>query len=112
MINPSEIFDFHELSRTELACSARWVVPNQCAYFEGHFPNNPILPAVAIIDGSLALIQKEASDSFIIKKAKFLGLIQPGLQVHIQADLRDNTCWDVIWRNSQNEILSSLSIVC
>jgi 3-hydroxymyristoyl/3-hydroxydecanoyl-(acyl carrier protein) dehydratase len=71
--------------------SATWLVPAQLPYFEGHFPNNPILPAVAVIDVSLQLIQKLQKKPHLqireIRTTKFMSPITPNTTVHLAAHL-------------------------
>ncbi len=90
--------------------NSSWTVPKELSYFYGHFPDNPILPAVAIIDISIELLSRAFSKSFdltSIKSAKFTGLVIPGLTVQIRARLVTPAEWQVDWTNSSDDSSNS-----
>ena len=90
--------------------NSSWTVPKELSYFDGHFPGNPILPAIAIIDISNELLNRALSKSLYltsIKTAKFTGLVIPGLTVQIRAILVAPAEWQVDWTNSSGD--SSIS---
>jgi len=74
-------------------------------FFEGHFPGNPIMPGVLIIEalaqvaGVLALGASEAGEKSVffmsIEKAKFRRPVVPGDQLRLQAKVvqRRNNVW-------------------
>jgi 3-hydroxymyristoyl/3-hydroxydecanoyl-(acyl carrier protein) dehydratase len=68
--------------------SIQWQADPSLRYFEGHFPQNPVLPAVAIIDVSLEqarLVSQNASLQITrIKNCKFTQPILPGTQILIR----------------------------
>ena len=116
MIEPSVVFTFDSsLQRTEGGEVIQdWVIPKDLPYFDGHFPGDPIFPAIAIIDGSLELLNRiKTTDSFSLdrlKSAKFLNVIQPGMQVRITAKSYDGLRWDVLWTNGEPpSLLAELS---
>jgi 3-hydroxymyristoyl/3-hydroxydecanoyl-(acyl carrier protein) dehydratase len=95
---------------------ATWLVPADLPYLEGHFPSQPIVPAVAIIDASSDLIascieKTTANGSKLtlkgIKATKFLNPLLPGLTVGIQcrrigfADSAQE--WSVDWTVKSTE---------
>ncbi len=48
----------------EDATRVTWTLPRSLPYFDGHFPGNPIFPAVGIVDASLhALAQTSGATS-------------------------------------------------
>ncbi|MBA2405350.1 MAG: beta-hydroxyacyl-ACP dehydratase [Bdellovibrionales bacterium] len=102
MINPQKIFTF-----TPGATS--WKVPKDLPYFEGHFPDNPILPAVAILDMiQQYLIHQDPSlkGSFLtIKSAKFTEIVRPEdtLTINVNFDSASKF-WTVNVQN-QNEVV-------
>ncbi len=78
MINPKQVFNFTpEQKKTDADNEIKltWTVPVNLPYFEGHFPDNPLLPGVAVLD----LIQ-ELLDAKLqyVKAAKFTEFIRPG----------------------------------
>lgn len=113
MIQPSEIFEF-EAIRGEGACAqTEWLVPADCPYLEGHFPGQPVLPAVAMIDGSLELFRrargvKPAEGELHLKKAKFTGMVTPGMKVSLSLQHQDSR-FDVDWKGPKGEVLASFS---
>ncbi len=82
--------------------SEAWQIPNSLPYFEGHFPNNPILPAVAIVELSCQFIEhvsKIKVELNSISNAKFLDILVPGDLVEISAAIKTSVeneyyiCW-------------------
>lgn len=77
--------------------STKWVIPNNLAYFQGHFPNNPVLPAVALIDLITHIISKiEVSQTIRIKSipsAKFSEIFIPGDTISIKIEKRESKKW-------------------
>lgn len=90
MIDPQKAFQFESLKVESSAdfVSARWKVPNDLPYLNGHFPNQPVVPAVAIIDAALELLKSAgAAGSKLkrVKNAKFTAPLLPGQTVEIEA---------------------------
>lgn len=66
-------------------------------YFQGHFPNKPVMPGVIIIEtiaqvGAVILLSKDEFKGKIaylagIKKFKFRKVVKPGDQLRIEVDL-------------------------
>ncbi len=75
--------------------------------FEGHFPGNPILPAVSIVDISLFLlsqIKPSISHSNIqIKRSKFMAMVRPSQEVQIFAESDDGKNWRMTWKAQENQ---------
>ncbi|MGI9539379.1 MAG: 3-hydroxyacyl-ACP dehydratase FabZ [Miltoncostaeaceae bacterium] len=67
---------------------ARWFVDPEAAFFEGHFPGNPILPGVIIVEalaqtGALAALADPETDGKLalfagIDKVRFRRPVRPG----------------------------------
>ena len=76
------------------AWTIEWVVPEDLPFFEGHFPKNPILPSIILLEGSVELVQLffdgEFDQIFLrgVKKAKFFSPIGPGTKVQIQGRVK------------------------
>jgi 3-hydroxyacyl-[acyl-carrier-protein] dehydratase len=69
-----------------LRYEAQFKVPISLKYFEGHFPNNPVLPAFASVEISLALGRDLKLLPEKVKKisnAKFLAIVKPEAVVKI-----------------------------
>ena len=105
MLEPSKLFEFEQKTfiKSELGTQIPWVVPSHLAYFEGHFPGKPVLPAVGIIDASLVGIERILGKKVQMKaisSAKFMGLIEPGLTLEILLNSKDQIHWEAKWLHS------------
>jgi len=105
MIQPDEVFDFESFQRSVDTASAEWEVPHDCPYLDGHFPGNPVLPAVGLLDGSIELLRRFGAEflpgRLSLKKAKFSGMIVPGMRVKVFLAVKENR-FDIDWRKSEN----------
>jgi 3-hydroxymyristoyl/3-hydroxydecanoyl-(acyl carrier protein) dehydratase len=79
--------------------SIRFHVSENIPYFIGHFPNNPVLPAVAIIDISHYFINlffpnlQYKDISYLKVKSK----IPPEISVIVQIFKKADTTYEVLW---------------
>lgn len=119
MIDAKEIFKFNI---TRSTCHARcfatsWVVPADLPYLDGHFPSQPIVPAVAIVDASFELLRQATvgeSRATGVSNGKFLAPVTPGLPVEITlhqlnlAQPGEYESWQVDW-SSQGSAASALA---
>src|SRR4051812_43771658 len=75
-------------------------------YFEGHFPEMPVLPAMAVIDASLLAIARAGEapvELETLTSAKFTGFIRPGSKVRIRFTREGDgpgNHWRVRWKNA------------
>ena len=79
-----------------------WVVPDDLPFFDGHFPEAPILPSVIILEASLELIGLFLEEKGIflkeVKTAKFFAPITPGSKVAIKGFAKNSKDhWVVDW---------------
>lgn len=102
--------------KSEDSFEIHWTVPASLPYFDGHFPNNPVMPAVAIVDASLEFV-KQCSDNnqLTIDKiisCKFVGPIAPNTELKICIEnIKTNGEWQAIWKNAcSNSPLSELRL--
>lgn len=115
MINPEEIFKINHVETHGPEGIYSWVVPADLPYFQGHFKDNPVLPAVALLDLSLTLINSLDSSlkrTFLtIKTAKFSEVIKPGdiLKIHLKTDIA-NQMWEMDFSNQNETIVSKLRV--
>lgn len=70
-----------------MTADARWVVPPDHPAFAGHFPGDPVLPGVVLLDVALELITRAsgvALDRCEVTALKFLGPARPGDELLIR----------------------------
>jgi len=85
--------------------AALWTVPEDLEYFNGHFSNNPVLPAVAILDVSLEFLRQLQKNPRLeiqsIRASKFMMPVVPKMTVQITlksfSESKENR-WEVEWR--------------
>lgn len=82
-------------------------MPDDLACFEGHFPGNPILPAVAIFDQCQRLLGGRALRR--IRSAKFMGAVLPGMCVEIEIKEKSESDWDLVWSH-EGKKLAEISV--
>lgn len=72
-------------------------------YFKGHFPNNPILPGVAIIDVSVEILRRALRvEKLYVKKIKscrFMEPILPGTLINIVFNENPANEWTFDWQS-------------
>jgi len=112
MIDPKEVFKFDILkvpphTHCQGTCySTSWTVPNDLPYLRGHFPTQPVLPAVAMIDASFELLRqasRETTNPLIpigVSSAKFAAPVTPEMQVEITLHQIADDTWQADWREA------------
>ncbi len=63
------------------------------AIFKGHFPGNPVVPGVCMIEMVKELLQEQVHEQLLLKSSgniKFLNLITPGIQPNLKIDWKKN----------------------
>ena len=101
MIEPMEVFHFSKARNTDSGGFVfDWEVPESLPYLNGHFPGNPVLPGVAIVDASLVMIGLLDAPVFMNKlcSAKFTDLIHPHDVMAIEFIRAENKNWKVTWK--------------
>lgn len=91
-------YHFHqgEISLSENAIMAERLFDEEQLVFEGHFPQNKILPGVMLIEYALYLGEvylKESNYARLLSEvvsARFLSPVTPGMRVVCQCDFTDN----------------------
>lgn len=116
MLDPKTQMDIRvdqELSKAE------WTPSAALSYFDGHFPNNPILPGVAIIDASIETLRRvlKLEDLRVksIKTCKFTSPILPNTTVEIAFRETNTHEWHFEWRAKDGDeprpLLAQLTFV-
>ena len=113
-INDFIQFENRESKKGEV--NALWKVNSELPFFEGHFPGNPILPAVCIIDISLHLLSLSYPEISLqdieVKRSKFMAMVHPGQEVEISAQSDDEKTWKILWKSTADQQkLAQLSLV-
>ena len=71
----------------------QWFLPAELIYFQGHFPNLPVLPGVVQLKWAIALAERLSNNVGkplrAIKRLKFTNIIQPEttISLHLKYDL-------------------------
>lgn len=69
------------------SCSARLAFPPDFVGFQGHFPGNPILPGVCLIEAVLGVLETAYGKRFRLRRiasAKFREPVRPGESLVIE----------------------------
>ncbi|HEY8278080.1 MAG TPA: hypothetical protein VIH99_00560 [Bdellovibrionota bacterium] len=114
MIQPSQVFDFTSFEQQGDLFCANWQAPETCPYFVGHFPDQPVLPAVGLLDGSIELIRRSGipfqARKIALRKAKFMGMVRPGMKVRVTLKQKESS-FEVEWCGLESlEPLASFSL--
>ena len=67
--------------------TTRVFIPSDHPALAGHFPGNPIVPGVVLLDAVLHAVQTGLGKTFLayqITSAKFLSPVKPGETLHVQ----------------------------
>ena len=110
MINLQSAFHFSKTPALAAADTYElpWIPQPDIPYFQGHFPGQPMLPAVAIIDANLLLLEKILGKSLRLQKlvtAKFALPIQPQMKILIRLKKKvgSDQIWLCDWLENQTE---------
>lgn len=84
-----------EVHSMEESCfSARCAFPESFTGFDGHFPDNPVLPGVCLIQAVLAAAEKATGRTIKLKEivlAKFMNAVGPDESVDLACTRTENT---------------------
>jgi len=103
VINPSELIKF-QFTKSEIEKGSfclNWEIPHNLPYFIGHFPNNPVLPAVAVLDISIEIVKRISKNPAMeiknIKTGKFYEIIAPNRKIQIRVENKSPGEWILTW---------------
>ena len=89
------------IKKTDDSTSVNFSVPHSLPWFDGHFPGQPVLPAVITAEISDALIVKIYGVSpQLVSNAKFKGPIFPDMNLNVTVQKHGEDSVSVIWRKS------------
>ena len=91
---------------------ATFRIPESYSFFEGHFPGNPLVPAVIQIGwavAAIALLKAEELDGYRLSRFKFIAPILPHDEVIVVVQAKKNKYLCLISAN--NELCSSGTLV-
>ena len=94
-----------------------WKVKENLPYFDGHFPGNPIFPAVGIVDATLMFLKGVLKNPKLpmptIANAKFLSPILPDQTVRIELSKVADKVWQAEWKDeTSKKLLATLRVDC
>lgn len=68
---------------------ADFIFPPSFTGFDGHFPNNPVVPGVAQIMAAMLIAGTDQPLKLhSVKRCKFLGILRPGCAVHARVTIK------------------------
>ena len=116
MVNTEDVFKFENLEVENDEISGVLSLNESLPFFEGHFPENPVLPAVSMVDASFELLRKKFPDKIItdiqLKRCKFMKMVHPNQEIVIHAQSKDQKQWKVIWESKENrEVFAHLNLM-
>lgn len=91
---------FADMDVNGAAKRVSWTLPHDLPYFDGHFPGNPIFPAVGIVDASVFALGRLLGREVLvdsIQSAKFTQVIGPAQPVEIAFESTGDLTWTVGW---------------
>jgi 3-hydroxymyristoyl/3-hydroxydecanoyl-(acyl carrier protein) dehydratase len=115
MINPEHYFHPSHIRSVDPIFELDFKIPTSLPYYEGHFPDNPVLPAVAIIDFSLIALEKIFNTRYSLRKiqsAKFKKPIFPGSNISIQIEALQPETYKITWTEEQSKVVEMKIEVC
>jgi 3-hydroxymyristoyl/3-hydroxydecanoyl-(acyl carrier protein) dehydratase len=113
MINVKQIFKFSNIIKNDAGFKVSWLVSEDLPYFKGHFPNNPILPAIALLDfiKSFFVFNNPTHQSEFkhIKSAKFCEVIKPNDKITADFVFNSETnYWTGVIENQNDQLVSKI----
>lgn len=81
------------IERAENGACSEFVFPETFKGFQGHFPDNPIVPGVCLVQCALVMAGEMSNRKLKvrrIKSAKFLATISPDQKVQVDCSINGN----------------------
>jgi len=89
----NDFYTCHDIQHTDGKVSCRLVFNAAHDIFKGHFPGNPVVPGVCMMEIVKELLQQEVNKTLILRNTgnvKFLQLITPESQPLIDISWKEN----------------------
>ena len=89
----NEFYTCHDVIQHEHEITCRIVFNAEHAIFKGHFPGQPVVPGVCMMEIVKELLQGRLHKSLMLHTArnvKFLGFISPGMQPVVRVSWKKN----------------------
>lgn len=105
----SNLYEIITFDATDSKLTADVKIQHQHPIFDGHFPGQPILPGVCMLQISQELIEKHLETSLMMYQTgqvKFLKLIDPNIAKNITIEIALNLGLEnvsIIWKNEEGE---------
>lgn len=91
------------IKKTEDSVSVSFTVPRALPWFDGHFPGQPVLPAVITAEISDALIENIFGVSpLLVANAKFKGPIFPDMSLCVTLYRQGVDSVNLVWRKTDD----------
>ena len=101
MIDIHASFQFSDVQVHDKVVTAQWIVPQDLPYLQGHFPDQPIVPAVAMLDAMTVLLTRtrnQPTELSAVKNAKFTKPLEPSQTVSIECKQLGENEWTADWK--------------
>lgn len=97
-----------ELTKDQQIIAQKSVSANE-AYFQGHFPNNPVMPGVLLIESMVEAAQLMWDQPNLVltkvKRGRFREMVKPGMQLTIKVSAKKKY-------SCQAEVLIADKVAC
>ncbi|MEQ1878700.1 MAG: hypothetical protein ABL958_18805, partial [Bdellovibrionia bacterium] len=83
-----------------------WRVPGDLPYLKGHFPNQAVLPGVAILDATVSALKLISGRDLrlgTVRNAKFLQLVRPGMKARLEFKHMEEERWKIQWFSQSDD---------
>lgn len=83
-----------EIKKENDSVTASFRIPESYPFFNGHFPGNPLVPAVVQVGWAIAsfrMLIPQASADYRLSRFKFIAPIRPGKEVDMEVLAFGNT---------------------
>ena len=105
----NDFYTCHDMANSDLSVNCTIEFNAGHAIFGGHFPGNPVVPGVCMMEIVKELLQEQVKEPLLLRKSgniKFLQLITPGIKPTIKIEWKRSDDGYVVKASmSQGEII-------